>query len=91
MQPIVYCLSAQTEPYRALLEAAGVAVRVITGGRVRRALQLRRLLDADGVDVVHAWLFIANAYGWAAQSGPAAARWSPRRATASGRGAGWTR
>jgi glycosyltransferase involved in cell wall biosynthesis len=71
--PTVYCLSAQTDPYRALLERAGVAVRVITGGRIGRALQLRQALAADRIEVVHAWLFIANAYGWAAHFGDARA------------------
>lgn len=69
VSPTVYCLSAQTDPYRALLERAGVPVRVIVGGRLGRARQLRRALAADRVDVVHAWLFIANAYGWAAGLG----------------------
>jgi glycosyltransferase involved in cell wall biosynthesis len=69
VRAFVYCLSAQTEPYGALLHAAGVPVRVIVGSRIRRAVQLRRLLRADRVDLVHAWLFIANAYGWTAQLG----------------------
>jgi glycosyltransferase involved in cell wall biosynthesis len=69
VQPFVYCLSAQTQPYGALLEAAGVPVRVIVGSRIGRVLRLRRALRADRVDVVHAWLFIANAYGWTASLG----------------------
>ena len=69
VQPFVYCLSTQTQPYGGLLEAAGVPVRVIAGSRIARLLQLRRLLRADRVDVVHAWLFIANAYGWTATVG----------------------
>jgi len=68
--PTVYCLSEQTEPYAALLERAGVAVRVLTGAGLVRAARLRRQLAADGIDLVHAWLFIANAYAWAA-GGPA--------------------
>ncbi len=69
VQPTVYCLSTQTDPYRAALERAGVSVRVIAGGRLGRAAQLRRRLAADRIDLVHAWLFIANAYAWAAGAG----------------------
>jgi glycosyltransferase involved in cell wall biosynthesis len=69
VQPLVYCLSTQTEPYRGVLERAGIPVRVIAGGRVGRALQLRRALTDDRIELVHAWLFIANAYAWAASRG----------------------
>jgi len=68
--PTVYCLSTQTQPYGALLESAGVAVRVVTGAGPVRAVRLRAQWAADGIDVAHAWLFIANAYAWAA-GGPA--------------------
>ncbi|MGH7789928.1 MAG: hypothetical protein ACRERC_23880, partial [Candidatus Binatia bacterium] len=34
--PVVFCLSGQTEPYGSRLQAAGVPVRVITGGRLAR-------------------------------------------------------
>lgn len=64
--PVVYCLSRDTEPYGPLLERAGVPVRVITGGRLARVGALRAALRADAIDVVHAWLFIANAFAWAA-------------------------
>ena len=67
--PTVYCLSGQTDPYRAVLEQAGVPVRVIKGGRLQRVVQLARALAADRIEVVHAWLFIANAYGWVAGAG----------------------
>jgi glycosyltransferase involved in cell wall biosynthesis len=65
----VYCLSARADPYGALLERAGIAVRVLASGGLIRALHLRRALAADRIDVVHAWLFIANAYAWAARVG----------------------
>jgi glycosyltransferase involved in cell wall biosynthesis len=65
--PTVYCLSEHTAPYGARLAAAGVPVRPITGGRVGRVAALRRRLRADGIEVVHAWLFIGNAYAWAAR------------------------
>lgn len=64
--PIVYCLSADREPYGAQLERAGVPLRVLTGGRLARVRALRAALAADRIDVVHAWLFIANAFAWAA-------------------------
>ena len=67
--PIVYCLSERTEPYGPLIEAAGVPLRAIGGGRLARLRRLRQWLDADRVDVVHAWLLIANAYAWLANRG----------------------
>jgi len=71
--PIVYCLSRRNAPYGPLIEATGVPVRVLGGGRLSRVRQLRHWLRADGVEVVHAWLFIANAYAWAACRGTARA------------------
>lgn len=65
-QATVYCLSDQTEPYGPLLERAGIPLRVLRGGRVARVRALRAALVADRIDVVHAWLFIANAFAWAA-------------------------
>ncbi len=67
--PIVYCLSDHREPYGPLMESAGVPLRIIRGGRLARARALRRWLDADRIDIVHAWLFIANAYAWLANRG----------------------
>jgi glycosyltransferase involved in cell wall biosynthesis len=64
--PFVYCLSRHTGPYRTQLEACGVPVRVLDGGRAARALKLRRWLENDRIDLVHAWLFIADAYAWVA-------------------------
>ena len=66
VMPTVYCMSDQTAPYGALLESAGVPLRVLAGGRAGRIHALRRALAADRIDLVHAWLFIANAYAWAA-------------------------
>ncbi len=62
----VYCLSPEVEPYGPRLEAAGIPVRVIGGSRLGRLRRLRRQLRADRIRVAHAWLFIANAYAWAA-------------------------
>jgi glycosyltransferase involved in cell wall biosynthesis len=67
--PVVYCLSEQTAPYGPLIEAAGVRVSVIAGGRLARVRRLRQALARDRIDVVHAWLFIANAYAWLANRG----------------------
>jgi glycosyltransferase involved in cell wall biosynthesis len=69
ISPIVYCLSDQIEPYGPLITSAGVPLRIISGRRLARLQKLRRWLDADRIDVVHAWLFIANAYAWAANRG----------------------
>jgi glycosyltransferase involved in cell wall biosynthesis len=68
-RPIVYCLSDRTEPYGSLVEAAGVPLRIITGGQLTRLRKLRQWLHSDRLDVVHAWLFIANAYAWLANCG----------------------
>jgi glycosyltransferase involved in cell wall biosynthesis len=67
--PIVYCLSTRCEPYGPRIAATGTTVRYANGGRLQRIRWLRRWLAADGVAVVHAWLFIANAYAWAANWG----------------------
>ena len=63
---VVYCLSGETEPYGPVLERAGIPVRVMTGSRLARVRALRAALQADRIDVAHAWLFIANAFAWAA-------------------------
>jgi len=68
--PTVYCLSGETHPYGPILERAGVPVRVLTGGGLTRVARLRWRLHADRIDVVHAWLFIANAFAWAAGGAP---------------------
>ena len=65
----VYCLSDQTAPYGEQIAASGIAVRVVSGGRLARVRALRRWLTADRVNVVHAWLFIANSFAWAASRG----------------------
>lgn len=67
--PVVYCLSADTRPVGPQLERAGVPVRALAGGRLGRVGALRRALAADRIQVAHAWLFIANAYAWAATRG----------------------
>ncbi|MBI4514439.1 MAG: glycosyltransferase [Deltaproteobacteria bacterium] len=64
--PVVYCLGDRTIPYAPLLEAAGVPVRVIAGARPARLWRLAQWLNRDRIEVVHAWLFIANAYAWLA-------------------------
>lgn len=67
--PLVYCLSARTQPYGRDIEALGVPLRVITGSRLAKVWRLRQWLQRDAIDVVHAWLFIANAYAWVANLG----------------------
>ena len=68
----VYCLSEQTAPYGEQIAARGIPVRVVSGGRFTRVRALRRWLAVDRINVVHAWLFIANSFAWAASS-----RWAP--------------
>lgn len=67
--PFVYCLSERIEPYGQILEDAGVALRIVGGGRFARVRRLRDLLAADRVNIVHSWLFIGNAYAWVANGG----------------------
>ncbi len=67
--PTVYCLSARVEPHGPRIEAAGIPVRAIHGSRLSRIVQLRHYLRADDIEVVHAWLYIANGYAWAANLG----------------------
>jgi glycosyltransferase involved in cell wall biosynthesis len=69
LRPVVYCLSDRTSPYRERIEASGVPVRVFRGNRLARVWALRRALHEDRIDIVHAWLFIANAYAWLANRG----------------------
>jgi glycosyltransferase involved in cell wall biosynthesis len=68
-QLTVYCLSEQTAPYGEQIAAAGIPLRVVSGGRLARVRTLRRWLAADRINVVHAWLFIANSFAWAASRG----------------------
>lgn len=67
--PTVYCLSDHTAPYGEQIAASGVPVRIVNGGRLARIRMLRHWLGADRIDVVHAWLFVANAFAWAANRG----------------------
>lgn len=65
-EPIVYCLSRQTEPFGPLLTRDGIRVRVTDQVGRHRVGWLARTLAADAVDLVHAWLYIANALAGAA-------------------------
>ncbi len=65
----VYCLSGRNEPYGRRLETAGITVRYFDSRGnfdFRRVLSLARALRCDGVEVVHAFLFIASAYAYLA-------------------------
>lgn len=64
--PLVYCLSAQTEPLGSEITASGVPLRVVTGGAVQRARRLASHLEADAIDVMHSWLYVGNAVAGAA-------------------------
>ncbi len=68
-RPIVYCLSTSVEPYGNRLRDAGVMLRVIPSrGHFdpSRVWRLARLLRADRIDLVHAFLFIASTYAFLA-------------------------
>lgn len=60
-EPIVYCLSSAVEPYAAQIEMAGIRVRSIPGHPLRRLRQLARCFNEDDIEVVHSWLYLANA------------------------------
>ncbi len=60
-EPLVYCLSGSTVPLGDELAAEGIVVRSLTGGQLRRVRQLAAQLQADRIDVVHSWLYLANA------------------------------
>ena len=65
----VYCMSSATEPYGPRLEAAGVRVRSFPAiGRLdpTRVLRLASSLRSDGIELVHAFLFIGSAYAYLA-------------------------
>jgi glycosyltransferase involved in cell wall biosynthesis len=64
--PIVYCLSAQVQPNGERLERDGVTLRVTAARGVGRVRWLARAFRADQVDLIHAWLYIANAVAWSA-------------------------
>ena len=68
--PLVYCLSERVRPHGEALRDAGVPLRVIGGGRLQRLRALRAALDEDRIDIVHAWLFVANAYACTARAQP---------------------
>lgn len=65
--PIVYSLSSEAGPVRASLERLGVQVRTVGSSGIGRARRLAAQLGGDGIELVHAWLFIANTYAWAAR------------------------
>lgn len=65
--PVVYSLSPQIQPIGELLAQGGVPLRVADRRGWHRAWWLADSLAADGVQVVHAWLYIANAVSWAAR------------------------
>lgn len=65
-EPIVYSLSSKVEPIGEALRRAGVPLRVAPMDGWARVRWLARGLAADHIDVVHAWLYIANAVTWAA-------------------------
>lgn len=70
--PVVYCLSSATEPYGSRLAEAGVRLRVLPSRGsfdLSRVKALRRAMVEDGVEVVHAFLFLASGYAYLATRG----------------------
>ena len=65
--PTVYCLGGARTALAEDLERAGVPVRMLGRRGAARGWQLARLLRADRIDLVHAWLFIANGYALGAR------------------------
>jgi glycosyltransferase involved in cell wall biosynthesis len=65
-EPIVYCLSAQVHPIGPLLQREGVTLRVAPRPGMGRVRWLAGQMAADRIDLVHAWLYIANALAWSA-------------------------
>lgn len=66
-EPIVVALSADGSAMRDELTGRGVVVVTIGGSSLSRARNLAAVLNDHRVDVVHSWLFIANAYVLAAR------------------------
>lgn len=70
--PVVYCLSGRDRPWGDRLRDAGIPLRVLPSRGsfdASRVLGLRRALAADGIEVVHAFLFLASAYAFLATRG----------------------
>ncbi len=68
-EPTVYCLSASRSPYGDRLRDLGIPLRVLPArGRldVTRVARLARALAEDRIELAHAFLFIASAYGYLA-------------------------
>lgn len=75
--PVVYCLSSATEPYGTRLQEAGIPLRVLPSRGsfdLSRVRALRRALKEDGIEVAHAFLFLASGYAYLATRGRSAAR-----------------
>lgn len=67
-RPIVYSLSGGEQALAGRLVATGATVRTVSGKGPLRAWNLARLARQDGVQLLHSWLFIANAYAAAARA-----------------------
>ena len=67
LEPIVYCLHESAGTLAEDLRALDCPVHVIGGRFVERARRLGAAMARDRIDVLHAWLFIANGYAFAAR------------------------
>lgn len=66
---VVYCLSERVTPFGEMIAACGVPVRVLRRRGhldVSRLARLATWLRRDRIELVHAFLFLANGYAWAA-------------------------
>jgi len=66
-EPFVYALAGGDDGFRPALAETGVPLRVVGSRGWARARLLAGALRRDGVELVHAWLYIANSYAWAAR------------------------
>ncbi|HYD50357.1 MAG TPA: glycosyltransferase, partial [Terriglobales bacterium] len=65
--PTVYSLGSADPTLIARMTASAARVRQIAGSGPLRALRLASAMRADRVQLIHSWLFIANAYAAAAR------------------------
>ncbi|MBI3783872.1 MAG: glycosyltransferase [Deltaproteobacteria bacterium] len=66
-EPLVFCLSGKSEPYGAALREVGVPLHIIEGTALRRLFSLASCFASERIDIIHSWLFLANAAAGLAQ------------------------
>ncbi len=66
----VYCLSERIFPYGDMIREAGATLRIVKRHGhfdMTRIFKLASLLRKDRIDILHAYLFLANGYAWPAR------------------------